>query len=508
MANNLKILITGQLDSNSSLAKINAGIKELEKKVSALKLKVDIDPKVISTLNNFANQLQRISNVALKAGGNVQTSMNNANKGIQGQVKTLQELEQGYERVNKQVKKFADGSTKSTTTTLKDAQGNGRVVTQDGAGNVINYKDIQNIEKFQREQSKLRKSLIELGRTGKYATDELRNIGKSINLATTTKEIANLQNRMANMKLGNSLINDQERLRQSLKRVYDQGLMNEQRFSRFNNMINSSKNVAEIDKIKKAMDRVSDTGKNSNLQQKLLSQAQTLLGGNSKKLDVAGVNNLVNAVKNIRPNASSASNELKRLEQQLRSYQQEARVGAAHTLTFGSALKQALQGFSLWAMTAQMVYAPVRALQDMTQRLIEIDGLMTDIRRVMDMPDFRFTELLQEAVETSDTLSSKLTDVLKIMGDFGRMGFQEDQLVDITKTAQVLQNISDLDAESAVNTLTSAMLNFNIEAQDSIEIANKLNEVDNNFAVSTKDLSDGIRKASATAKTFGKSLPN
>ncbi|MFA1510090.1 phage tail tape measure protein [Priestia aryabhattai] len=31
----------------------------------------------------------------------------------------------------------------------------------------------------------------------------------------------------------------------------------------------------------------------------------------------------------------------------------------------------------------------------------------------------------------------------------------------------------------------------------------QLNEVDNNFAISTKDLADGIRKAGSTAKTFG-----
>ncbi|MBE2918575.1 phage tail tape measure protein [Anoxybacillus flavithermus] len=30
-----------------------------------------------------------------------------------------------------------------------------------------------------------------------------------------------------------------------------------------------------------------------------------------------------------------------------------------------------------------------------------------------------------------------------------------------------------------------------------------MNEVDNNFAISTKDLSDGLRKSASTAKTFG-----
>jgi TP901 family phage tail tape measure protein len=64
------------------------------------------------------------------------------------------------------------------------------------------------------------------------------------------------------------------------------------------------------------------------------------------------------------------------------------------------------------------------------------------------------------------------------MGGFGRMGFSDSQLTDITKTAQVLQNISDLDANGAVDTLTSAMLNFNVASKDSITIADKLNEVD------------------------------
>lgn len=87
----------------------------------------------------------------------------------------------------------------------------------------------------------------------------------------------------------------------------------------------------------------------------------------------------------------------------------------------------------------------------MTTRLIEIDTLMTNIERVMDMPDFKFTELLEDAVNVSDQLASKLTDVLSIMGDFGRMGFKENELIDIGSTAQVLQNISDLDATGAVD---------------------------------------------------------
>ncbi|MCY7768311.1 phage tail tape measure protein, partial [Bacillus inaquosorum] len=105
-----------------------------------------------------------------------------------------------------------------------------------------------------------------------------------------------------------------------------------------------------------------------------------------------------------------------------------------------------------------------------------------------------------------DTLSNKITDILQMTGDFGRMGFDESELSTLTKTAQVLQNVSDLTPDDTVNTLTAAMLNFNIAANDSISIADKLNEVDNNYAVTTLDLANSIRKAGSTASTFGVEL--
>jgi TP901 family phage tail tape measure protein len=440
MANNLKISLIATLDKELSKDEINKRIKQIEGQFGKINLQIKLDDSVLKKIDGLITKLKEYGKVTTEAG-------KLAEEKSKKEAKAVEDLTKKYKLLREVKSHDSDGALKRASKTYQDEVGNSRVINTNAKGQVTGYRD-------------------------------------------TTDAVTKLQQA-------------QEKLQLALKKTYDQGVITEQRFKRFNTMINSAKNVSEVEKVQKAMNRLADTGKNQNLQQKLLNQAQTLLGGNSKKLDVAGVNTLVNALKNIQPNATNASNQLKRLEQQLKNFQQQARVGAAHTLTFGNALKQALQGFSLWAMTAQMVYAPVRALQDMTQRLIEIDGLMTDIRRVMDMPDFKFTELLQEAVDTSDELSSKLTDVLKVMGDFGRMGFNESQLVDITKTAQVLQNISDLDATQSVDTLTSAMLNFNIAADDSMTIANKLNEVDNNFAISTKDLSDGIRKAAATAKTFG-----
>jgi hypothetical protein len=497
MANNLKISLIATLDKQLSKDEINKKIKEIEGQFGKINLQIKIDDTVMKKLTELTSQLKKFGSVSTESSKLIEEN----NK---KQAKSVDELTQKYSKLINQVNKYnKDGSLKSTTSTYQDDKGNGRIINTNATGSVTSYKDVENLRKFENETKNLQKTLQDLARTGKYSTDELRKIGQGINVSSTIKELDNLKNRMAGMKLDNSFGTQIEKVQRSLKNMYDSGLTNEKFFKNFNKVINSAKNVAELDKIKAALERVSDAGKNKNLQQSLLTQANSVLSSGSKKLDTAGLNNLITSLKNIKPNASTASNELNKLKNQLKEY--SSQVGNAHTNTqsFGQSLKDAFKSFSVFSLATGAFYAPIKALEDMTSRLIEIDTLMTDIRRVMDMPDFKFTELLQQAVDTSDELSTKLKDTLSMMGDFGRMGFDSNQLVDITKTAQVLQNISDLDATSSVDTLTSAMLNFNIAADQSITIADKLNEVDNNFAISTKDLSDGIRKAAASAKTFG-----
>ncbi|WP_337819216.1 phage tail tape measure protein [Bacillus paralicheniformis] len=153
-----------------------------------------------------------------------------------------------------------------------------------------------------------------------------------------------------------------------------------------------------------------------------------------------------------------------------------------------------------------LFYAPLRLLQDLTSQVISLDTQMTGLRRVMDLPDYKFNELLQRSIDLSDELANKTSDVLTIMNEFGRMGYKDDELLDLTKTAQMMENISELQPEDTVKALTSAMVNFGIQSKDSIKIADALNEIDNNFQTSTLDLAQSMRKSAASAKVYGVSM--
>jgi hypothetical protein len=339
MANDLKIKIIGSLDKAKTKAEVNQVINDLQGKVNKLNIDIKIDQKILKVLTDFANEIKKI-------GQNIFTFPNMPN-GFQGQQKQLKDLINGYKELNKEIKYYADGSIKTITRTYADNKGNGRKITTNANDEVINYKDIENIAKFEKEQQKLRQSLTDLAKTGKYTTDELRKIGQVLNGATTLRELEKVKTSLSNLKVGTSLNSQIDSVRQSLKKMYDQGLVNEKFFNNFNKVINSAKNVGELDKIRQSLQRVNDVAKNQSTQKSLLSQAQGLLGSGSSKLDTAGVTKLIEDLKRLNPAAANATRELNQMKTQLKEYSGQVDQAHNHTLNFGSALKQAFEKFPI-----------------------------------------------------------------------------------------------------------------------------------------------------------------
>lgn len=181
-------------------------------------------------------------------------------------------------------------------------------------------------------------------------------------------------------------------------------------------------------------------------------------------------------------------------------------LGQATRQTFNLSLieqfKIALQRVPVWMAAMTVFYGTIRSIEAMKDVIVETDTQMTELKRVMD-EDTNFNNMLKESISLSKELGNNLTDVNKSMIGFARQGFNEQEVLDMTKTAIVTSNVSELTADEAMNNLTAIMTQFNIEASKSITIIDKLNEVDNNFNITTKDLSDALSKAGATAQTFG-----
>ncbi|WP_214771266.1 phage tail tape measure protein [Exiguobacterium sp. s133] len=176
------------------------------------------------------------------------------------------------------------------------------------------------------------------------------------------------------------------------------------------------------------------------------------------------------------------------------------------TDTVGYAMRTAFEKFPVWMAASTAFYAPIQALQSMYQVIIEVDTQMTNLKRVMNA-DTNFDELLRGNIDLAKELGKTVTDINYAMENLAKSGdYTMQQLQALTKTATIASNVSDLSPEEMSATLITGMSVFNVKAEESMSIIDKMNEVDNSFSTTTKDLATGMGKAAAAANLYGVSM--
>ena len=160
-----------------------------------------------------------------------------------------------------------------------------------------------------------------------------------------------------------------------------------------------------------------------------------------------------------------------------------------------------------YILSMQGVYAVVNGFKGVSNEIMEINKQMIEIQRVAGA-GINTDNLLTGALAQSKELGNNVHDILDALGEYSRTfdGLSEQQLLTVTKTAVIMSNVSDLKLDESVSSLVGTMNAFNISAGESLHIVDALNEIDNNYSISTKQLAESLSKAGATAQTFGVSM--
>ena len=92
--------------------------------------------------------------------------------------------------------------------------------------------------------------------------------------------------------------------------------------------------------------------------------------------------------------------------------------------------------------------------------------------------------------------------------EFAKAGYDEDKSLELGRIALMYTNIADeaVSAGEAANFIIAQMKAFNIEAEDSMHIIDAVNEVANNFAVSSADIANNLGVSSAVMANAGNTL--
>lgn len=174
--------------------------------------------------------------------------------------------------------------------------------------------------------------------------------------------------------------------------------------------------------------------------------------------------------------------------------------------SFGDKAADAFKKFSLWSAVSSIFYQVVNAAKRLVDTAIELDSAFTELQKVTDLTMDDFDKITEKAYNLGSEVAKTTTEAINAMTEFAKAGYSVEESTDIlAKNALMWTNIADgtVDASESANMIISVMKAFNIEAENTTHIIDALNEVSNNFAVSSGDLSDSLTKSSAVLANAG-----
>lgn len=141
------------------------------------------------------------------------------------------------------------------------------------------------------------------------------------------------------------------------------------------------------------------------------------------------------------------------------------------------------------------------------ETVIQINTAMTQLRKVSDQTTSELSESFEHASNTAKNLGLSITDVINATTSWNRMGYRGKEAEELARVSAIYQNVGDgISQEQAGNSLVSIIKGFNLEASDAINVVDKLNEVSNNFAVTSGGLGDALSRSSAALKASNTDL--
>lgn len=142
----------------------------------------------------------------------------------------------------------------------------------------------------------------------------------------------------------------------------------------------------------------------------------------------------------------------------------------------------------------------IRGVRSVIDNVRKLDTAMTNLKKVTDETDAIYSRFVDNASKSAKRLGVTITDLVESTADFSRFGYSLAEASKLAESATIYSNVDDIGIEQGTESIISTLKGFNIEANKSIDVVDKFNEVGNNFAISSEGIGEALkRSASALA---------
>lgn len=422
-------------------------LKSLKNKINNTqfaKIKLELNTqKVNSQLNSLRKQIQNLNNIKVNLGTGTSSAA-----GTQKTIKDLTVLERKVTSTQSKINKI---KIKVDTNTLKNDLS----------------KAETSFNKLSASSEKLERSMNEL-RAAKLALETARGTGD---------EIADV----------NKLISANERYEKVLKDVNNQL----QIASRNQKTASNTKNL--------------DLKKTA-----LSSDIDRWLRDNS-----AAANEFGAKLRDIQARIKSCdASGLRNLRAEFTNVKKQADLAGKATQTLGDRLRTQFQRYSAYFSVASAFMYVTQGLRDMFDQVVAIDSAMTELKKVTDETNATYNEFLTNTSKRASEIGTTIDGLVSSTADFARLGYEFKDAAGLAEVANIYTVVGDeIDSvDTATQSLISTMKAFKDEAGNvgesdfAMGIVDKMNEVSNNFAISSGGIGEALTRSASSLAAANNSL--
>ena len=192
---------------------------------------------------------------------------------------------------------------------------------------------------------------------------------------------------------------------------------------------------------------------------------------------------------NLSINQRAFSQPLGRITGDVKDFNAAMAASNARVIAFGAStavLGSAIAGFKSLASTT-----------------IEVEKNLTDINRILNLSTKQLQEYSSALFDISKNTATSFNDASKALLEFSRQGLGAEETLKRTNDALILTRLAGMGAEASVEALTATVNGFIDSGITTTQVLNKLVAVEQSFAVSARDLSEGLSRSGQAAQEAG-----
>ena len=518
-----KKMISDRSKSNqTSEEKQNQAINKYLEEQYQLQLKInDLKKSVSSRLDSSANTgLFNSSTIE-----NYRTQLGNlSSKPLEEQITVLKKLKEeisGLEKSENQISKLQN--------VIKDMTSNlGNIKTSFGTD-----KSVNEIANYENQLSKLKSMLKDLQNGVSI---------KPFNVSNEVKEMQNMNTALKNSLSGFKSAEESANVFQSalsqldskiiplqnkLNTLSNNGLINPEVISNLQSQLNSINIYNLKEKIEELKGSIDSLGQNESGINRLKSTINSMEGRLSSLKDKFGntidskatqqlneyqqqLQKLKDILTQLQNGQSIGGNkitsEIESMKNASRDLNAQLNSTGDSVTTFSQRLQSSLSNMGIYVSTAIAIEKAMQEIKKGISEVVEVENSMTNLRRIYEITDASAQQLTKTLSDQALALAGETSEIIDLTTTWKKLGYSINEAQELATVTKMYDYAADLkNTEKTATDLVAILKGFGKDASDALDIADKIDNVSNQFSVSAGDINEALKRSSSALGAFGNS---